>query len=292
MAIRDIYLLQCSNGFHLNPRQEVSVDLALYKVPVEPRTLISGQVIGSCGPLLGATVKVFSMDYTPLLHAVTDAEGRFQFRNMLYPGNYRLIATADGYSVSSNYMVFLEPKNPVNVIVKLKVSDLVNHATIYGIVRDNNSGFGLCNAVIRVYNDCNFEKIEAVSRSNEDGEYMIYGLDPGKYRITASKTGFVFQQPVFFECFPNETLPLDLFLYEDIRLRNGTVTGKIEHNGMAVPGAAVALYRVENNRHTLIAVKKTNDEGVYLFGDVQPGAYLIKAKLEGQTEISHETDVS
>lgn len=291
MVIRDIYLLQQSDDFYIYPLQEVSVDLALEKAPVKPHTFLSGKVYGCNGPILGAIVKVFTSDYVPVLHTETNSDGRFVIKNVLPAGSYHVLATADGYKVSEDHIVSLESRKSVNIRIKLKSSDLIHYSTLYGIVRDE-MGHKLSDVSIRLYNyECQ-NKIEAITQTNSDGEYLVYGLKPGKYLITAYKNGYTFNQPVTLECFPNEMLPLDLFLNEDYSLRNGTVSGRIEFNGSPVSYAAVALYRVEENRNTLIAIEEANDGGMYLFGNVHPGAYLVKAKLEDQTEIEYEANVS
>ena len=279
MAIRDVYLLKRSDGFHLNPRQEVTVDLALKRAPILPCTILSGQVIDNCGPLPGATVKVFLMNYAPVLHAMTDANGRFLFRNVLYPGCYRVIATADGYSVSEDTAISLEPDEPVKIVKRLNPSNHLGLAAVYGVVRDP-LGNAISNADICVLDDRRPERTVAITHTNHDGEYLVVGLKPRKYEIIARKHGYIFPQPTFFECYPNEIVPLDLFMYEDIQLRNGTVSGIIKFGGNPVPHAAVALYRVEDNRHELIRLQEANREGVYLFADVKPGNYLVKAELD------------
>ena len=284
MVIHDIYLLQRSDDFYLPPGQEASVDLELKKVPLKPHTVLSGLVVGGCGPLAEATVKVFSMDYKPVAHSVTDKDGKFLFKNVLRPGSYRVLATAAGFNLSTDYIVSLTWGKPVNIIIKVTPSELAHQAVVYGMIWDS-LGVALCNADIHIYSDRCPGKIVARSQSNNDGEYMVYGLKPGKYRITALKSGYLLQAPATFTCFPNEIVPLDLFLYEDCCMRNGTVSGKIRAGNKPVPYATVGLYQVKDDRHILIAVKQANGAGVYLFANVQLGSYLVKAKLEDKSEI-------
>lgn len=284
MVIHDIYLLQRSDDFYLPPCQEASVDLALKKVPLNPHTILSGLVVGGCGPLAEATVKVFSMDYKPIAHSVTDKDGKFHFKNVLHPGSYRVLATAAGFNLSTDNIVSLTWEKPENMIIRVTPSELVHQAVVYGTIWDS-LGFALCDADIHIYSHHCPGKIVAWSQSNNDGEYMVYGLKPGKYRITALKAGYFLQAPATFTCFPNEIVPLDLFLYEDCCMRNGTVSGRIRAGNKPVPFATVALYHVKDDRHILIAVKEANGVGVYLFDHVQPGRYLVKAKLEDKSEI-------
>lgn len=291
MVIRDLYLLQRSDDFHLLPRQEAQIDLALVKITPVPNTALSGLVLGVCGPLAKATVKVLRMDNAPLMHTVTDKNGFFSFKNMLPAGDYRVLATADRYRVSGDYHVSLLPNRPKYMILRLEYSALSCNATVYGMVRDN-SGAALSDVEIRIYDLRCTKKMAACSRSNSDGEYLVYGLKPGKYQIMAQKSGYVFPQPATFQCLPNDILPLDLFLYVDGCLQNGTVSGEIKCQGKPVPHGVAALYREEDGGHRLIAVKEANDEGIYLFDHVPPGEYLVKAKLEGQRELICEEKIT
>lgn len=291
MVIRDLYLLQRSADFYLSPRQEAQIDLALAKTRPAPDTALSGLVLGVCGPLAKATVKVLLMDNTPFMHTVTDKNGFFSFKNMLPPGNYHVLATADKYGVSMDYHVSLLPHQPKYMILRVELSALSCHATVYGMVRDNN-GTALRDVEIRIFGLCRAKKMVACSRSNSDGEYLVYGLKPGKYQIMAQKPGYVFPQPAAFQCFPNDILPLDLFLYIDGCLQNGTVSGEIKYQGKPVPHGVAALFREEDGGHRLIAVKEANDRGIYLFDHVPPGEYLVKAKLEGQREFICEDKIT
>ncbi|MGE4354689.1 MAG: collagen binding domain-containing protein [Oscillospiraceae bacterium] len=279
MVIRDIYLLQRSEQFNLGPRQEVTVDLSLKKVPKPPRTVLVGTVTGKCGQIEGATVKVFDRSNKPIAHTVTDNKGKFVFENILPPGEYKVIATAEGYQVSRVYRLMLESRKPVSRFIWLEVSNYVNLATIYGVVY-NEVNLGLANAKIMITDYDKPEICKVYTQTNEDGEYLVYGLKPGKYRITALIEGYMPPDKISFELLPNEISCVNLFLYPDVSLQDGTISGKINFYGKGEPNAVVALYKVEGSGHILLATKETNKSGFYLFPNVKPGEYLVKSKME------------
>lgn len=279
MSITDIYLLQRSEQFILGPRQEITVDLTLKKAPKEPCTVLTGSVTGKRGPIAGATVKVFDKCYKPVAHTVTDLKGKFVFSNIFPPGEYNVIATAKGYKVSGVYSVMLEPKNPVSIKICLEVSDLKNLATVYGVVY-NEANIGLADAKVVITNYNKPKKQEAITQSNADGEFLVYGLKPQKYWISASKEGYFLPQKIAFELMPDEITCVNLFIYPDGSSLDGTVSGMIDFDRKSVHKAVAALYKVEENGHILVATKETNEDGFYLFTDVEPGEYLVKAKKE------------
>lgn len=279
MAIKDVYLLQRSEQFNLGPRQEMNVDLSLKKAPKKPCTVLRGSVGGSCGPIEGATVKVLSKSYEPVAHTVTDRKGKFVFKNVLPPGEYKVIATAERYKVSRGYRVNLESGKPVSKLIRLEVSDFINLATVYGVVyNEANSGLADVRIIITSYENPAIYK--AFTQTNADGEYLVYGLKPQKYMISASKQGYFLPQKISFELTPNETASVNLFMYPDESSTDGTVSGIIDSCGRSVPNAVAALYKVEESGHFLLATKETNEDGSYLFPNVKPGEYLVKSKME------------
>ena len=278
MAIRDRYLLQRSEQFILGPRQEMTVNLSLQRVPKEPCTVLTGSVSGKCGRIEGATVKVFDTNNKPIAHTCTNEEGKFVFKNTLQPGRYKVIATAEGYKVSRVYGIVLEPGKPVSIIIWLEVSDYLDLAAVYGVVYNEvNSGLATVKVMIAEYDRP--EAYEALTQTNTDGEFLVYGLKPGRYWLSALKEGYILPQKIPFELTPNEKACQNLFLYPDGLSADGTVSGIIDVYGQSVPNAVAALYKVEKNGHKLLAMKETNENGFYLFPNVKPGEYLVKSKM-------------
>lgn len=279
MAIKDIYLLKRSEPFILGPSQEATVDLSLEKAPHALCTILTGVVTGKCGPIEGATVKVLDRNNKPVAHTVTEHKGEFIFENILPPGAYKVLATAEGYKVSSVYRLRLEPRKPVSIHIRLEVSDFINHATVYGVVY-SEANLGLANAEVLITDYDKPAFYEAYTQTNADGEFLVYGLKPKKYWVSASKEGFISPQKISVELAPNEKACVNLVMYPDQSPSNGTVCGVIDSFGQGVSNAVAALYKVEESGHTLMATKETNENGFYLFPNVKPGEYLIKSKIE------------
>lgn len=278
MIIKDIYLLERSEEFNVAHREEVTVNLSLRREPVKPKTIIKGKVIDKCNNCIeGAIVKIFTLKYKPIEHVTTNSCGKFLFKDIILPGMYYVIATAPAYKVSKAYSIIVLPNSVTNLIITLDKEDC-SLGVLYGHVRDG-AGKGIDNAVVKLFSYNNPENIEAITHTNNDGEYLIYGLNSGKYFIISEKPGYMFSSKVSLIIEENEFTKLDLFLYEITSHRKGTISGQITSQCQEVPYAFVALYKLDNdNNSTLIKIKRCNEDGVYLFEDIDPGSYVVKSK--------------
>lgn len=212
MIIRDIYLLRRSDEFYLKPGQEASIDLSLERAKPLPCSNLYGQVISGCGPIPGATVKILDKDFTPLYHTETDKDGQFSFVNILAPGVYVIVATADGYLTSKSRLISLKPHKPIRVIIKLTPYMPADTGTVYGIVRDEiNTPLPGVQILISHGNDSAHPS--AFTITNTDGEYLVHSLEPGKYSITAFLAGYLLPKNIDFFLSPKENVCLDLYLY-------------------------------------------------------------------------------
>jgi len=279
MDIRDIYLLRQSDEFYLEPGHEASVNLALEKAPPLPCTKLCGRVMSGCRTISGAAVKILDRNFKPLYHTYTDLEGNFSFINTLMPGVYEVIAAADDYLVSESRLISLMPSASLYVTIKLSPDKNAGLGTVYGIIQDENNA-PLPGAQVCIFECGHAEFPMSVAVSNSDGEYLVYGLDPGNYVIRVFLQGYLFPDDVALELYPKEIACADLYLYRGLSALKGTVSGKVIHKGNAVPYAVTALYKIENDNCSLIQIQKANSKGFYLFSGLDAGNYAVKAKLE------------
>ena len=287
MPIRDVYLLQRSEQFHLPPRGDATIDLCLKKAPVFPDTKLTGMVI-SCGTAVsGATVQIFNHKDCLVAQTTTDSKGRFFFIKKVWPGEYYLIASAGGYKTSKEYPIFLSMESEFYVSIKLPPSNLICSGTIYGVVLDDiGQKLSYAKVVISDYN--NVHSIKAITKSTVQGDYLVYGLKPGKYLISAFKEGYSAPSPISFDISVKEILGIDISLYEVISSRVGSISGTVCHNGQEYPYATAALYKIEENKQILVEIKEANGNGDYLFTDIPPGKYVVKSKIENIDRICNE----
>lgn len=214
MAIKDKYRLKRSNPFVLSQREEVTVNLSLSKAPIKPCTLLLGSINGKNGQIKGATVKVFDYCFNPIEHTVTDEKGCFAFENSLPSGDYFVMATADNYAVSEACRVLIFKDVPVSICIWLSETEKNLNNGVYGIAYDQ-ANKKLPYATISISEEASQKKLVATTQTNEDGEYVVYGLKAGKYQISAFKEGYFFPQSLLFEIFPKEYTLVNIFLYAE-----------------------------------------------------------------------------
>lgn len=125
----------------------------------------------------------------------------------------------------------------------------------------------------------------AATYTAADGEFAFYDLADGVYTLLASAEGYVATSSMTAVIAGGSIANVTMSMTVDSRTYSGTVSGIIRNSaGQAVAGCFVGLYQVVTvagvSQELLIATTKTNDAGKYLFGGVNAGAYLVKAKLE------------
>jgi large repetitive protein len=118
-------------------------------------------------------------------------------------------------------------------------------------------------------------------RTNVYGAFELGDLTAGAYLVTASRAAFATTQygqkqwksaglPVLLE--PSQKLQIEIRLP-----RLGAITGKIvDENDVGIPDHDVVVYR-NTQPPTYINRIASDDRGVYRFGGLEPGTYLIRA---------------
>lgn len=278
MFRRDIYLLSRSEEFHLDPGQEASININLKKAPPLPCTKLYGQVISiNCANIQGATVKILDRNFHPVSHTETDEKGTFSFINTLIPGDYKILVSAENYLVSESNLISLRPFVPSYTKIKLSPDRNAAKSVVYGTVQ-NRENIPLPNAQVYIFSHDNKTCPINVATTDADGEYLITGLTPGKYVLSASFFGYTLPKKINIEIFAKEYFCADLYLYRTNSVTNGTISGIVRYKGYPSPYAFAALYREGNDGYRLIQVKETNSEGAYLFSGLKDGKYIVKAK--------------
>lgn len=275
--LTDEFMLNSSNEFNLKSGSEKSVSLSLQKVPQPPETKLIGKVVENYGPVIGAVVQVLDKKNKPVERTFSDTEGDFHFINKLAAGKYSIIAAAPNRKISKKYKVHIRSNRETRLEIELSQGNLSNEGTIYGIVKDKK-GRTLSGTKLFVMEKWRPHVRKAVTISNTDGDYMIYGLKPGKYLLTAEKEGYELHEPIEFELLYRQISNVDITLKELVT--SGTICGKIIYRRKPIPNAIVALYRIDGHIQSLVRMTEANEEGMYLFGSVPPGRYYITAKVE------------
>ena len=164
----------------------------------EETCVVSGIVIRvlDSAPLKNATVQLVSgEDREHTIATRTTSDGHFELRNVP-SGRYRLKVSRDGY-VEQEFGQ-KKPTDPGAMFAlrpSQKMSDLIFKLGRAGVITGhvfNADGEPMpnvmLNAVRQVYRDGKREfQSSAFDRSNDLGEYRIFGLAPGRYYVSAEE---------------------------------------------------------------------------------------------------------
>ena len=281
---QDLLSLQYSDNFALQGMQEVNVDLELPPASTSLAT-VYGVVTDGTDPIPDATVKLFDSAGMPYQHTLTDASGAYSLTG-IPAGTYSLGAVADGYRLSDAAGVTLSEgaTTQINLVcvpdVTLSLGAIAGTLTVSSPLGTSTP---LAGAKITLQDALG--AAVAVTYTAADGEFAFYDLADGVYTLLASAEGYVAASTMTAVITGGSIANITMSMTVDSRTYNGTVSGIIRNTaGQAVAGCFVGLYQLVTvegvTREQLVAVTKTNSAGKYLFGGINGGEYLVKAKME------------
>src|SRR5688572_18148668 len=265
--------------------------LQVPQVPVLPAT-VQGTVIDAVSgqPLVRATVQLRGQNATPgmiyVMSRDTAADGSFTFQN-LPPGNYTIEASRSGFVPS----ISVQTLNPGQSLSGTQIP-LTPGAVIYGRLVDDR-GDAVIGASVQAlrttYREGRRERIAVQSvRSNDLGEYRLYMLLPGEYRVSVTEPSFAGRAaiPWFFPgtVDPSEAQAINLRVGEvlggisfpSVPTRAQRLSGTVE--GTGGDGTSVIL----SSRGGGLQMERVADPGTgaFEFSHVPPGAYTLVARTE------------
>lgn len=182
-------------GIWATPQQTPARDAAF--VPTTGTATISGVVVNDDDrpqPVRRAVVTLTGPDLRPSRGAVTDDEGRFTIAN-LPAGRFTLTVSRASY-ITSVYGAKRpgRPGTPLNVTAGASITDLTvrlwRGAVVAGVVRDP-AGAPVARVPVTAIpaKPVNSPSIRTLSNNgvttNEQGEFRIFGLEPGAYVVVA-----------------------------------------------------------------------------------------------------------
>ena len=182
-------------GIWATPQQTPARDAAF--VPTTGTATLSGVVVNDDDrpqPVRRAVVTLTGPDLRPSRGAVTDDEGRFTIAN-LPAGRFTLTVSRASY-ITSVYGAKRpgRPGTPLNVTAGASITDLTvrlwRGAVVAGVVRDP-AGAPVARVPVTAIpaKPINSPSIRTLSNNgvttNEQGEFRIFGLEPGAYVVVA-----------------------------------------------------------------------------------------------------------
>lgn len=281
---QDLLSLQYSQNFEIQGTQEANVDLELPPASTSLAT-VYGVVSDGTDPIADATVKLFDSMGMPYKHTITDSTGAYSITG-IPAGTYSLGAVKEGYRLSDAAGVTLSTSATTQIDLICVPDITLSLGAIAGVLKVTTplgTSTPLAGAKITLQNSVG--ATVATTYTAADGEFAFYDLADGIYSLISSAEGYLSSSTMTAVITNGSIANVSMSMVVDSRTYNGTVSGIIRNNaGQAVAGCFVGLYQVVTvagvSQETLIAVTKTNSAGKYLFGGVNAGEYLVKAKLE------------
>ena len=248
-------------------------------------TTVYGTVTDGTSPIADATVKLFDSAGMPYRHTLTDENGAFSISD-IPTGTYSLAAVKVGYRLSDAAGVTLSPGDTTPVELTCTPDATLSLGAIAGVLTTNNA-LGLPTPLggAKITLKDPLGTVIAITTTADDGEFAFYDLADGIYFLTSLADGYLPSASMTAVITGGSAVNISMAMVVDNRTYSGTVSGIIRNTvGQVVADCFVGLYQVITvagiSKEVVIATTKTNVAGKYLFGNVQSGEYLVKAKLE------------
>jgi hypothetical protein len=285
--------------------------LLAYLSAAPAASTISGRVTeaGSGRPLPRILVTLVGADESTSAETLTDDNGRYRFSSVA-PGRYA-VSAGPGDNRSEHLRQWYGEKRPAprwgrpprypldlaegRDLTDIDIAMLVALAIEGRVISPWDEG--MANVPIVAMRPDGSRVTDNAVHSDDQGNYRLYGLAPGRYRVCASPARGARDEegtlaPFVNTCHPSATsegAAADVTLTSsdvggiDIRVqRTGgrTVTGTVvDAAGMPANGATVSAVSVEEfNRSGYAHVR----DGAFSIAGLLPGVYVLRAEIGGQ----------
>ncbi len=212
MGTHEIYGLSASKPFKIEGREEAAINLRLRKKPPCCKTLLTGRILCGLRPVKGASILVMDKRKIPVCRAVSDEKGKYAVYG-LKPGPYNAAASAKGYKASPIKKLYIRPCVNTRLSFSLKESFLFRNGTIYGTVREKESGRPLRGAACALKGK--WPETYYTASTNSDGQYLFYGVRPGNYKLCSVLHGYRASCIEAAIAYNNQSLKVDIFLEKE-----------------------------------------------------------------------------
>ncbi|MFC4098834.1 carboxypeptidase regulatory-like domain-containing protein [Paenibacillus xanthanilyticus] len=246
------------SGAIVQPNATAAADFVLAPSPGTISGVVVELATGAPIPNAFIEVRLLRANGIAVATGFTDASGNFAV-DSLPPGSYTVIATAAGFQ-TNGATVMLEAAETENASIAL----LPNPGFVAGTVFNTATGLPLAGATVRIADANGFLYDLVVTDSG--GAYTVRGLPPGNYIVSAFADGF--QGQIIGAIVQSDTTsPVNLGLLPN----PGAITGTVS------PSSAGTLVQLLDANNVFILSVVTTAEGSYLFDNLAPGNYLIRA---------------
>ncbi|MFA9398035.1 MAG: collagen binding domain-containing protein [Clostridiaceae bacterium] len=282
----DLYILGQSQPGDINAvGEEIKLDVKLEENPQLETGIVTGVISDSEGPLEGVLVKIMDSEHNPLYHDITKADGSYSITDITAGSSYYFYAIKDGYLLKEeqNFTIATGQTIIKNSTLEVDPTAILSTITAHVKDEDGNPIEAVTATLIKI--ELGVEVPIESTLTNEFGQFIFFDVAIANYIIRLSKQGYEIKDVEINISTPSTIINLNETMKTSPVTSLGTVNGIItDSNGDAVSDAGVVLYEVtgseEDPIYTPIKYTKTSKDGVYLFGDVAKGKYIVKSNKE------------
>lgn len=284
MAIVSRYGLTQSSSTTITSREEPIANLQLQAADGSDIGNITGLVRRPDGTAISlATVTLFNANNAPIAHLNSNSSGRFIFTRIPV-GSYFITASEPGYLTPLRAPVTVVRNGTTEVTITMTPDPDAAKNAVFGILT-SSTGQQVDDATVELYRVANgANQLAGIVSTNAQGQYLFANLDNGTYFIRATKAGHLSTESTPVALSGRTFAPANAILAVDPDANTGTISGFVtdKTTNQPIANAIVALYSITNGVETIIDITKTNAGGLYLFGDLPPGVYRVKATVQAQ----------
>ena len=148
--------------------------------------------------------------------------------------------------------------------------------TILGKVYDDN-GKPVARATVKAFDKDG--KPYQHTLTEEDGQYLLEGLEEGTYDVRAVKNGYYLTNGKLASLTDGATITLDFNLKTDISNNLGVIAGVVSDTNFQTLGNIKLT--LKNSDGTAVAVTTSAKDGEFVFADISDGDYTVIATSQG-----------
>jgi 5-hydroxyisourate hydrolase-like protein (transthyretin family) len=283
----DKYILGQSPKSNMgNSREKIKLDVVLKPNLYNNKAKVTGHITDSVGrPIENVLVRVLDHTYNPLYYVITNNEGEYHILNLPKNTELHICAIKSGYKLKEATPFFLSTNDVKKVDLTLETDITSNLSVITGRVVDSKEEPVSNINVVLLRKERNKETAINISSTNISGQFAFVDVIKGNYIIQLSGEGY---KTSFIEVIIDKKstmIEINTAIRELVETFCGTINGVIKDiYGNPVVGATVILYKItgEEPNEIIEPIKQTLtiNNGVYLFGQIEVGRYLVKANIE------------
>lgn len=226
--------------------------------------MLHGVVTSDNRPLRNVCISITTLSLEPITCCYTDIQGRFQI-NVPLPDAITILASHKGHNVHSETIAIKDIQLPHKINMEKQTN--YQNLLLGKVVDDKDNPVSFATILIK--------ELNITSVTGENGDFMVDNIPKGAYTLTITSQfydSFIRK----FKTQPNR----NIYNFKKItligKLISGTVHGLIKSKETGpIPNALVVLFDADTNLP--VEYTYTNQDGIYLFGNVPLGQYYIEA---------------